>query len=81
MEKPASLFLFLYLILCPRLLSVSHEALPTNDAAVAIPMTFKIFFIKEIGPCLCITVRVGRRHSHNYFSLICTSDVFPASAF
>ena len=29
MEQPASLFLVLYSILCPDLLFVSHEALPT----------------------------------------------------
>ena len=29
MEQPASLLLILYLILCPHLLLVSHEALPT----------------------------------------------------
>ena len=58
MEQPASLFLFLYSILCPHLLLVRHEALTTNDAAVAIPMTFFpplfFFLIKKIGPCLSL---------------------------
>jgi len=69
MEQPASLFLFQYSILCPRLLLVSHEALLT------IHFFFSLFFLtfllfNQEHRSMLITIHVVRRHTHNYFSLI-----------
>ena len=44
MEQPASLFPFLYSILCPRLLLVSHEALLIS-CGYTDDLSLKIFFI------------------------------------
>ena len=88
MEQPDSLFLVLCSIICPRLLLVSHEALPTMQQwlywfcfgfLLLLLLLHFFLLIKMIGPCL--SLYAWSEGTPIIISAWYTSDVFPVSAF